>query len=71
MFVCCPVAGPRGDGQQRGLALPAGDREDQVAVLPQPDAGHEHREESGPRQPKRGERIPLICLSSSAWLRAL
>lgn len=43
-------AGPRGDGKQRRLALPAGDREDQEPLLPQPDAGHEHREEAGPEQ---------------------
>lgn len=47
-------AGPRGHGKQCRLAVPAGDREDQEPLLPQPDAGHEHREEAGPEQQDRG-----------------
>lgn len=47
-------SGPRGDGQQRGLAVPAGDREDQESVIPEPDVGNEHREEGRPQQQERG-----------------
>lgn len=54
-------AGPRGHGKQRRVALPAGDREDQEPLLPQPDAGHEHREEAGPEQQERGEQTPCAC----------
>lgn len=50
----CVSPGSRGDGQQRRVAVPAGDREDEESVLPQPDVGHEHREEDGAQQQERG-----------------
>lgn len=48
------LSGSRGDGQQRGVAVPAGDREDQDAVLPQPLVDDEHREKNGVQQQERG-----------------
>lgn len=44
------LAGSRGDGQQRHITISAGDRENQEPVVPQPNAGHEHREEAEPRK---------------------
>lgn len=52
MLICS--SGSRGDGQQRRVAVPAGDWENQEPVLPQPDVGDEHREENGPQQQERG-----------------
>lgn len=51
-------SGSRRHGKQRRVAVPAGDREDQEPVVPQPDAGHEHGEESGPQHQERGEPPP-------------
>lgn len=45
-----PLAGTCGDGQQRHIAISAGDRENQEPFVPQPNAGHEHREEAGQRE---------------------
>lgn len=47
-------SGPRCHGQQRRVAVPAGDWEDQELVLPKPDVGDEHWEESCPQQQKWG-----------------
>lgn len=43
-------SGSRGDGQQRRVAISTSDREDQEPVVPQSDAGHEHREEDQSQQ---------------------
>lgn len=43
-------SGSRGDGEQRCIAVSTSDREDQEPVIPQSDAGHEHREEDQSQQ---------------------
>lgn len=45
-------AGSCGDGEQCRVAVPAGHREDQESLVPQPDACNEHREEAQPQQQK-------------------
>lgn len=50
-------SGSRGDGQQRRVAVSTSDREDQEPVVPQSDAGHEHREEDQSQQQERGTRL--------------
>ncbi len=47
-------SGSRGDGQQRRVTVSAGDWEDQEPVVPQSDAGREHREEAQPQQQEWG-----------------
>lgn len=51
---CECFSGSRRDGQQRSVAIPTGDREDQELVLPQPDVGDEHWEKAGTQQQERG-----------------
>lgn len=50
-------SGSRGDGEQRCIAVSTSDREDQEPVIPQSDAGHEHREEDQSQQQERGTRL--------------
>lgn len=50
-------SGSRGDGQQRRVAVSTSDREDQEPVVPESDAGHEHREEDQSQQQERGTRL--------------
>ncbi|KAG7233124.1 hypothetical protein INR49_007477 [Caranx melampygus] len=43
--------------ETRCVAVSAGDRENQESVVPQPDVGHEHREEVGSQQQKRDTKL--------------
>lgn len=51
---CECFSGSRRDGQQRSVAVPTGDREDQELVFPQSDVGDEHWEKAGTQQQERG-----------------